>query len=524
MNETSAPAGLGEATPDEMRRLLDALYRVEGLLSGVSNLDLLLQTIIDESQRLADAEASSILLFDDAAGELYFHVATSEAGDPEALKKSVRLKLGEGIAGTAAAARVSINMPDAAIDPRVHRAADALTHFKTRSVLATPMLDGDRLVGVVEVLNKRGSGGFTDLDQRVLEMFSALAAVAITRARLIEENLRAAQLAAVGQAVAGISHHTKNILTALDASVELVDAGLTNKNEKLVSEGWPILKRSVGRLSHVVEDMLAFSKPRQPRLGSCDVAALVRETLEAFHALLTKRDIEVAVDTSGLRGPAQMDARGLHQALLNLLTNAADAAPAAGGRIRVEARHDSSGNLELSVCDNGPGVPEAERSKIFHPLLLDEGIQRHGARSRRDGENHARARWNGQRRRRPPRWRVFCVACPGAATGDLSAMAKKAAKQKAAPAKTSGPREFVGWGFWLLCFAVLSGPCWFAAYRMTIESERNGIAPWITAFALSALGAGLLSFTVNYALRARAAAASTKQKHAARKKSKREHS
>lgn len=373
MNEASSPAGLGDATPAEMRRLLDALYRVEGLLSGVSDLDSLLQTIIDESQRLAGAEASSLLLFDEAARELYFHVAKSDDGDPEVLKKSVRLKLGEGVAGTAAAARVAINVPDAVNDPRVHRAADAVTRFITRSVLAAPMIDGDRLVGVVEVLNKRGRGGFTDLDQRVLEMFSALAAVAITRARLIEENLRAARLAAVGQAMTGISHHTKNILTALDASVEIMDTGLAQKNEGLVSESWPVLKRSVGRLSHVVEDMLAFSKPRQPSLESCDIAALVRESFESFHALMAKRDIGVTVDTGGLRGPARVDARGLHQALLNLLTNAADAAPAAGGQIRAEARHDSIGNLELSVCDNGPGVPESERLKIFNPFYSTKG-------------------------------------------------------------------------------------------------------------------------------------------------------
>ena len=100
-------------------------------------------------------------------------------------------------------------------------------------------------------------------------------------------------------------------------------------------------------------------------------------------------------------------------------------------------------------------------------------------------------------------------------------MAKKAAKQKAAPAKPSGPREFVGWGFWLVCFALLSGPCWFLSYRMTVESERNGVAPWMTTIALAALGAGLLSFTANYALRARAASIASKKKQAARKKNRR---
>lgn len=375
MNDTAPAAVAFDATPGEMRGLLDAIYRVGALLNGVLSLDALLQTIIDESRRLADAEASSLLLHDESSGELYFHVALSEAGDTEALKKSLRLKSGEGIAGTAAATRTSIRVADAASDPRVYKAADALTRFTTRSLLAVPMVDGGRLVGVLEVLNKRCGRGFNDLDQRILEMFSGLAAIAITRARLIEENLRAAQLAAVGQAVAGISHHTKNILMALDASVELVDSGLAQKKEGLVREGWPVLKRSVGRLSHVVEDMLAFSKPRKPLREVCDVAALIRETVDAFHALMTKRAVTLTVDTAGLRRPAWADARGLHQAVLNLLTNAADAVPMAGGRIHVEAKHDLTWNLQISICDNGPGVPLGERQRIFDPFYSTKGAK-----------------------------------------------------------------------------------------------------------------------------------------------------
>jgi len=366
-------AAVSDATPEETRRLLEALQVVERLLGAVDNLDALLQTIIDESRRLAEAEASSLLLFDAATNGLYFHVALSNAGNPEALKDSVRLRLGEGIAGRVAADRVSINVRDAATDPRIHRAADALTQFTTRSLLAVPMVDAGRLVGVVEVLNKRGEQGFTGLDQRILEMFSALAAVAITRARLIEANLRAERLAAVGQAVAGISHHTKNILTALDASVEMVDRGLDERNETFVREGWPILKRSVGRLSHVVEDMLAFSKPRRPMLESCDIDALIRDTLHAFNALITKREIALDVDTSGLFEPAWADAHAMHQALLNLLTNAADAAPNHGGRILIQAAQDSAGRMDLTVCDNGPGVPKADRVRIFDPFYSTKG-------------------------------------------------------------------------------------------------------------------------------------------------------
>ncbi len=357
----------------DLERLLDALYRVESLLNRLTDIDALLHAVIDESRGLVDAEASSLLLYDEQADDLYFHVAYTEGGDAEALRRSLRLKVGEGIAGAVAESRTTIHVPDAARDPRVYRGADSLTKFETRSILAVPMAEGARLVGVLEALNKRDGGGFSDYDQRVLEMFGGLAAVAITRARLIEENLREAQLAAVGRAVAGLSHHTKNILMGLNGSLELVDSGLHKKNLELIAQAWPVLKRSAGRLERVVGDMLAYSKPRQPMLESCDVSELVAEALDAFEALLANRDIEVTSDTTGAVARVKCDAASMHHALLNLLTNAADAAPAGRGRIHVEAAQRPGGITEISIEDNGHGVDAADRQRIFQPFYSSKG-------------------------------------------------------------------------------------------------------------------------------------------------------
>lgn len=65
--------------------------------------------------------------------------------------------------------------------------------------------------------------------------------------------------------------------------------------------------------------------------------------------------------------------------------------------------------------------------------------------------------------------------------------------QAAAPAT----RDSVGWGFWLGCFAVLYGPAWFVSHRSVYESERGGFVPYMLAFALAAVGAGVLSYAVN---------------------------
>lgn len=363
-----------DVSPEELRRIADALYRVHRLIAAITDLDSLLESIVEESKHVAQAEASSLLLYDSDTGYLRFHVALGESGDQQALKRDIRLRLNEGIAGTAAALRESINVTNAQDDARFYRMADATSHFETRSLLAVPLVDRDRLVGVLEVLNKVGGGSFTDADMHVMEMFSNLAATSIANARLIEENLQATRMAAIGQAVAGLSHYAKNIITGMSGSVDLVDQGLEQGNREFLEKSWPILKRSTKRLSNFVEDMLAYSKPREPVLECCDFRAVLDEVMQTFWALLVRKQVEVSVDTTHVTEPAYIDQRGIFRCLLNLIGNASDAVPAQGGRIRVAARTTSEG-LVVEVSDNGPGIPEALREKVFEPFFSTKGSQ-----------------------------------------------------------------------------------------------------------------------------------------------------
>ncbi|MDP7640245.1 MAG: hypothetical protein QGG73_11110, partial [Candidatus Hydrogenedentes bacterium] len=99
--EGGSSAWLGVATPDETRRIVDALSRVYELITEVTDLDTLLESIMEESKEVASAEACSLLLYDESRGDLYFQVALGESGDQGKLKNFIRLSLGEGIAGSA---------------------------------------------------------------------------------------------------------------------------------------------------------------------------------------------------------------------------------------------------------------------------------------------------------------------------------------------------------------------------------------------------------------------------------------
>lgn len=366
---------LKDVSPDELRRIVDALYRVHRLIAAITDLDALLEQIMGESKQVANAEACSLMLYDPVAEELYFQVALGERGDQQALKKEIRLKLNQGIAGAAAARRESINVRDAQRDERFYRTADALSRFETHSLLAVPLLDRDKLIGVIEVLNKVGGGGFTETDLRIMEIFSALVATVIANARLIEDNLRAERMAAIGQAVARLSHHTKNIITGMTASVDLIDQGLAKNNLDLLSRTWPIFRRNTRRIANFAEDMLAFSRPREPLWSQFPLSDLLDEVMQTVEALLTRKNAAVQVDIREVKGPVCADQRGLFRCLLNLVMNAAEAVPKTDGRIWITARTLEDGALEIKVADNGPGVPEENTRKIFDPFFSTKGSQ-----------------------------------------------------------------------------------------------------------------------------------------------------
>lgn len=364
---------LESASREEMKRTVEALYRVHKFIGALTDLDSLLEYITEESQLVAGADASSIILYDRESEDLYFHVALGESSNKETLKREIRLKLGQGIAGTAAATRKSVNVLNAQEDARFCRSADDATNFQTRSLLAVPMLDRDQLIGVLEVVNKVDGVEFSALDMRVMEMFSAVAATAISNARLVQEKIETERLAAIGQAVTGLSHYTKNIVTGLNSSADLIEMGLTQNNFDILTRTWPVFKRSTRRITHFVQDMLSYSKPRKPYREWFSLPEVLDEVVESYADLFTQKKISLTTRIEGLQRPIYAEPQSLHRCLLNLVTNAADAVPETNGQININVIEPDDESVVISVEDNGPGVADEHLRKIFDPFFSTKG-------------------------------------------------------------------------------------------------------------------------------------------------------
>ena len=163
----------------DLERLLEATR----VVSSTLRLSELLEKVMGLAGQVVRAEASALLLLDEATGELYFNVALGEKGG--ALQQ-VRLKKGEGIAGWVAENNKPAVVNDVAKDPRWTQRADKTSQFTTRAILAVPMMIREKMIGVMEAINRTDGAPFDANDLRILEAFALQAAVAIENARLFE--------------------------------------------------------------------------------------------------------------------------------------------------------------------------------------------------------------------------------------------------------------------------------------------------------------------------------------------------
>ncbi len=162
-------------TPEALERILEVTRR----LAAPIELRTLLGEIVDAARVVLRADRGSVFLYDPQAHELVTAVATGVG--------TLRFPADRGIAGECAKSRSVVNVPDCYADPRFNPEADRQTGYRTRCLLAVPLVgDDNSLVGVLQILNK-ADGVFDAVDERTATTLAAQCAVAIRRAQMTEQ-------------------------------------------------------------------------------------------------------------------------------------------------------------------------------------------------------------------------------------------------------------------------------------------------------------------------------------------------
>ena len=174
-------------TVAQLRRRVNELKALNEIAKSLNtSLDLkeIFNVIIKKTADLVKAEAWSVLLTDEATGELVFEAAAGEAADK---LRGARIKMGQGVAGWVAQRGIPLIVPDVSKDPRFFPGVDKHTRFKTKSILCVPLRSREKVVGIVEVINKIGAENFDQDDLNIFETMVEHATIALQNASLYHQ-------------------------------------------------------------------------------------------------------------------------------------------------------------------------------------------------------------------------------------------------------------------------------------------------------------------------------------------------
>ena len=194
--------------------------------------------------------------------------------------------------------------------------------------------------------------------------------------------IHSGKLAALGEVSSGLAHELNNPLTIVTGYVELVRQRLQSGGTSAVelAELTTYLEkaqRSLERMNVIIQHIMEFAHESRPAKEPMLLAEVVEKSLILISEQLRLKSIHVAMDLqAGLM--AQINPSKLEQVFINLLTNARDAIVEAhgesGGQIHVRSFAPSQSELEIEVCDNGIGMDEDTRSKVFHPFFTTKEV------------------------------------------------------------------------------------------------------------------------------------------------------
>lgn len=243
-----------------------------------------------------------------------------------------------------------------------------------RSVICAPIVAREQVLGVIHLDCPVTRHTYNEHELRLVTTIGYQTGLAVENARLVQSHLQRERLAAAGETVAYLSHYIKNILQGMRSGADIVERGLERRDLAATAQGWRIVERNLDRSYNLMLNMLAFSKEREPRVETLQVNRIVEEVVELLQKQADVKHSVLLADLDEHAPPIPVDYDGLHQVVLNIVTNAIDAVPDHHGMINVRTRYDAARHeLMISVTDNGPGVPPDARDKIFEPFHSTKG-------------------------------------------------------------------------------------------------------------------------------------------------------
>jgi signal transduction histidine kinase len=358
---------------------LSRLVEISVTLNSTLDVKRLLQFIIESAADLLESEAASILLEDENTHNLTFAAATGS--DPQELA-SIPVPLEGSIAGTIFREDRPLIINEVSKDPRHFRPVGDQVNLEIRTLIGVPMHMRDRVIGVLEAVNKR-QGAFGEADLQTLSIIASLAAVAINNARLVEA-LQGAydELGKLDRLksdfIAIASHELRTPLGMILGYAAILQDEATAE----ASEHASVVLNSALRMRALIEDMTNMN---MLRVGSAEmeferrpVQEVLNQVAEEVQAMIRAKGQHLKVTAMDEPLELWIDSAKLSMAVTNLVNNAMRFTPEAGSIWLFLERHGNE--AWIRVRDNGIGIQAEHVERIFDQFyqVEDHMTRRHG--------------------------------------------------------------------------------------------------------------------------------------------------
>ena len=362
--------------------ILKRLAHLSTILNSTYELDALLSLIMDAAAEITQAQAASVLLWDESRRELVFTATTSNTSGLNLIGQAVPLE--GSIAGTIFNKGEIVQVNDAMHDPRHYDRLDEANQFVTRSLLGVPLTIKERVIGVLEVLNRQPLP-WTDDDRDYLSVLAAQASVAIESARMIAALQKVnRELNEVDKLkndfIAIASHELRTPLAILLGYASF----LKEETEGRTSEHVNKVLESGMQLRRIIEDLtnLRYLKQRSEELTltAYPLQQMLSDTVTELFELASGKGHDITVDC-----PADLmvmiDPIRSGMALSNIVNNAVRFTPDRGSIQLIgfiDPDHPKMARVE--VRDNGIGFPPDQAERIFEEFyqVEDHMTRKHG--------------------------------------------------------------------------------------------------------------------------------------------------
>lgn len=353
------------------RSNLQIMYRTALAVSHTLDIDQLLQRIMELIFEWVEADRGCIMLVDRDTDELtpkVFH-------DRKDTQSDDKMHISQTILDYVMDRQEGVHTTDAREDERWDPAASILK-TGVREAICVPMQGRYGVVGVVyidtftppgQVLQNREVNRFSEEHLKLMVAIGHQAALAVEDTSYYSAMVQAERLAAVGQTIATLSHHVKNILQGIRGGSYLIEEGLKHVDTSLVQKGWGIVEKNQEKISHLVMDMLTFSKERRPERVPAELNGVTDDVVELMSVRAADTNVQLVCSPGPDVPTLTFDPDAMHRAILNVVTNAIDACEGVeGGRVVVSTSYDQQEKCAcVRVVDNGEGIPPEDLAKIF---------------------------------------------------------------------------------------------------------------------------------------------------------------